>query len=37
MTSLDKIERAPVAAAPENHLTTELTETIRLSAPMALT
>src|SRR5689334_18312477 len=37
MTSIDKIERAPVAAAPENHLTAELTETIRLSAPMALT
>jgi MATE family, multidrug efflux pump len=37
MTSLDKIERAPVAAAPESHLTAELTETIRLSAPMALT
>jgi MATE family multidrug resistance protein len=37
MTSLDKIERAPVAAAPENHLAAELTETIRLSAPMALT
>jgi multidrug resistance protein, MATE family len=37
MTALDKIERAPVTAAPENHLTAELTETIRLSAPMALT
>lgn len=37
MTSLDKIERAPVVAAPENHLTAELMETIRLSAPMALT
>src|SRR5262245_2070462 len=37
MTSLDKIERAPIAAAPENHLAAELTETIRLSAPMALT
>jgi len=37
MTSLDKIERAPVTAAPENHLAAELTETIRLSAPMALT
>ena len=37
MTSLDKIERAPVSAAPENHLAAELTETIRLSAPMALT
>lgn len=37
MTSLDKIERAPLAAAPENHLAAELTETVRLSAPMALT
>src|SRR3954453_1595828 len=37
MTSLGKIERAPVTAAPENHLAAELTETIRLSAPMALT
>lgn len=37
MTSLDKIERAAVTAAPENHLAAELTETIRLSAPMALT
>ena len=37
MTSLDKIERAPLAEAPENHLTAELTDTIRLSAPMALT
>lgn len=37
MTSLEKIERASVAEAPENHLTAELTETIRLSAPMALT
>ena len=37
MTSLDKIERAPIAAAPENQLAAELTETIRLSAPMALT
>src|SRR3989440_12830321 len=37
MTSLDKIERAPLVAAPQNHLTAELTETIRLSAPMALT
>src|SRR5262245_59342885 len=37
MTSLDKIERAPVTATPENHLAAELSETIRLSAPMALT
>src|SRR3954465_6060200 len=37
MTAIDKIERVPAAAAPENHLTAELWETIRLSAPMALT
>src|ERR1700754_1543518 len=37
MTSLDKIERAPAAVAPENHLAAELMETIRLAAPMALT
>jgi MATE family multidrug resistance protein len=37
MTSLDKIERAPLAVAPQNHLAAELAETIRLSAPMALT
>src|SRR5258707_3914430 len=37
MTSLEKIDRAPLAATPENHLTAELMETIRLSAPMALT
>src|SRR5215468_10690714 len=37
MTSLDKIERAPEIAAPQNHLAAELMETIRLSAPMALT
>jgi multidrug resistance protein, MATE family len=37
MTALDKIERAPATAALENHLAAELTETIRLSAPMALT
>src|SRR5436190_11269897 len=37
MTSLDKIERAPEMAAPQNQLATELMETIRLSAPMALT
>ena len=37
MTSLNKIERAPEMAAPQNHLAAELTETIRLAAPMALT
>lgn len=37
MISLDKIARAPVTATPENHLAAELTETIRLAAPMALT
>ena len=37
MTSLDEIERTPVAAASGNRLTAELVETIRLSAPMALT
>src|SRR5215470_18815738 len=37
MTALDKIERAPVTAAPENNLAAELAETIRLSAPMVLT
>ncbi|MBI5323305.1 MATE family efflux transporter [Bradyrhizobium sp.] len=37
MTSIDKIARAPVTATPENHLAAELTETIRLAAPMALT
>jgi multidrug resistance protein, MATE family len=37
MTALDKSERGPVTAAPESHLAAELTETIRLSAPMALT
>jgi multidrug resistance protein, MATE family len=42
MTSLDKIEQAPIAlagsaAAPGNHLTVELTETLRLAVPIALT
>jgi multidrug resistance protein, MATE family len=38
MTSLDKIERGPVGAATSgNHLTLELTETLRLAVPMALT
>jgi MATE family multidrug resistance protein len=42
MTSLDKIEQAPIAragsaAARGNHLTVELTETLRLAVPIALT
>jgi MATE family, multidrug efflux pump len=38
MTSLDKIERGPVGAATSgNHLAQELTETLRLAVPMALT
>jgi MATE family multidrug resistance protein len=40
MTSLDKIETtasAPSAAEPDNHLALELTETLRLAVPMALT
>ncbi|MEA2894731.1 MAG: multidrug resistance protein family [Bradyrhizobium sp.] len=42
MTSLDKIERAPIAAknsaAPaSNRLTLELTETLKLAVPIALT
>src|ERR1700719_691504 len=38
MTSLDKIDRAPiVAATPGNPLTVELTETLRLAVPIALT
>src|ERR1700738_2865563 len=38
MTFLDKIEQAPIAAAPSgNHLASELTETLKLAAPMALT
>jgi len=40
MTSLDKIEStasAPSTAAPDNHLAVELTETLRLAVPMALT
>jgi MATE family multidrug resistance protein len=36
MTSLDKIERGPIAASV-NQLVLELTETVRLSVPMALT
>jgi MATE family multidrug resistance protein len=41
MTTLDKIERAPVAAshsaAPDNHLAVELTETLKLAVPIVLT
>jgi MATE family multidrug resistance protein len=38
MTVFDKIEQAPVATAgSDNHLATELGETLRLAAPMALT
>src|SRR5450432_3527834 len=38
MTSLDKIEPTPtVAAASGHHLAVELTETLRLAVPIALT
>src|SRR5436305_13591506 len=42
MTSLDKIDRASITSAaapvaPSRHLAVELTETLRLAAPMALT
>src|SRR5437899_8568105 len=38
MTSLDKIERGPIAAAaPGKHLALELTETVKLALPIALT
>src|SRR5882672_9335288 len=42
MTSLDKIERAPVAAPatagnPRNQLAVELAETLKLAVPIALT
>src|ERR1700737_2601605 len=38
MTSLDKIERGPIAAAaPGKHLALELTETLKLAVPIALT
>jgi len=38
MSVFDKIERAPAsAAASDDHLATELGETLRLAAPMALT
>src|SRR3984893_1505264 len=38
MTSLDKIDRVPIAAAPpEHHLAIELTETLKLAVPIVLT
>src|SRR5471032_1310011 len=38
MTSLDQTERAPIAAAASgNHLAVELTETLKLAVPIALT
>src|SRR3990170_5831270 len=38
MTSLDKIEQAPAGAAPSGcHLAIELTETLKLAVPIALT
>src|SRR5258705_9218220 len=38
MTSVEKIERGPLAAATSGrHLALELTETLRLAVPMALT
>src|SRR3954463_12536316 len=38
MTSLDKIEQMPLAAArPQHRLALELTETLRLAVPIALT
>jgi MATE family multidrug resistance protein len=38
MTSLDKIERAPIAATPPgHHLAIELAETLKLAVPIALT
>ncbi len=40
MTSVDKIERAPIAAPagnPRHHLAVELTETLKLAVPIALT
>jgi multidrug resistance protein, MATE family len=38
MTSLGKIERGPIAAAtPGDHLAVELTETLKLAVPIALT
>src|SRR5580692_3698648 len=37
MTSLDKISHAPPLSAPRHHLSLELSETLRLAVPMALT
>lgn len=37
MTSLDKIERGPIAASSGKHLAIELTETLKLAVPIALT
>src|SRR6202171_4830643 len=38
MTSLEKIERGPIAAATSgHHLALELTETLKLAVPIALT
>src|SRR5665811_2261050 len=38
MTSLDEIEQAPVSAATSgHHLAVELTETLKLAVPIALT
>src|SRR5450432_4920279 len=38
MTSLDNIDRPPIPAiAPGNHLTLELTETLKLAVPIVLT
>jgi MATE family multidrug resistance protein len=38
MTSLDKIERTPVAVtSPQHHLAIELAETLKLAVPIALT
>jgi MATE family multidrug resistance protein len=38
MTCLDKIDRVPIGAAtPDNHLALELSETLKLAVPIALT
>ncbi len=37
MTSIQEIERAPAAASSRHHLTLELTETLKLAVPIALT
>src|SRR6188768_4301092 len=38
MTSIEKLERARTAdVAPDNHLAVELTETLKLAVPIALT